>query len=1145
VSWETSQEVPTIYPVMDKQGIKRLILFSGLYPIRMAVSEDDGKKWTELEPIGDFGGIVAMASCIPLKNGDYMALFHDDGRFLHKDNQRKDPPVFHVYKTLSRDGGLTWEPPSVIAHHSSAHLCEPGLIRSPNGDQIAMLLRENSRQYNSFVSFSNDEGETWSVPQELPGSLTGDRHTAKYAQDGRLFITFRDKTHESLTHGDWVGWVGTYDDILNGREGQYRVRLMDNTKGSDTSYPGLELLPDGTFVTTTYGHWVEGEQPFIVSVRFSLEELDERLLSIKKTVFQSYWPDEMERSWVGPEFWANRLQDWGIRSGRLECLSASEEKPMRTVHLLTRRLNQAKKSFQIKVNWGAMDQNIKLPEDAAAGFLLGAGAGLDHRAAALIHHSYGEGGGLFFGVDGTGKLFVRDFEKKDLLLAAQDPESPLSKHMELLLSMIYQEWGYTLKLENHDSETGKILSRMLLRDIIPSDRLIGNVALVSHPGTGKQAGNFWFKDWVLSGEKFDVHENHICGPILSTQYTLSHKVLKMTAQMMPISENDTQEVELQTQNRDQWETAALTTIIRPGFTATFRLHNWDESRDIPYRVCYRYKQSLDKPKTYFRTGIIRRNPIDKEEMIVASFTGNHNTQSGVDGKTFPWKKGIWFPHTDIIKHTASHNPDFLFFSGDQVYEGASPTRADLTHPFQDYLYKWYLWCWAFRDLTADIPSVVIPDDHDVFHGNIWGAGGKATSKGLSGAEGQDSGGYKLSPDFVNMVERTQTSHLPDPYDPTPVLQGINVYYCEMNYGGISFAVIEDRKFKSAPKPLLPNAEIWNGWYQNPKFDPKKEADIPEADLLGERQLEFLEHWTSDWSEGTWMKVLLSQTLFSNVATLPKDATSGAVIPSLPLLKPEEYAEDDRPVADMDSNGWPQSGRNRALRVIRKGFTVHICGDQHLGSTIQYGIEDWNDAGYALCVPSIANFWPRRWYPKDPGKKRKPGSPLYTGEFEDGFGNKITVYAVSNPVVSEKEPARLHDRSPGYGITRFFRSTRKIVFENWPRGEDPAHAEASPYPGWPIEFQQLDNYRKKSEFYLPLLKINSKFHPVLQVIDEETDEILYSLRINTKTFLPRVFKKGIYTLRLGEPGTEIMKIFSHIPSTGKENKAEISIDLDSH
>jgi hypothetical protein len=155
-----------------------------------------------------------------------------------------------------------------------ANLCEPGALRSPDGKQIAVLLRENSRRYNSFVIFSNDEGLTWSEPRELPAALTGDRHTAKYASDGRLFISFRDTTHVSPTKGDWVGWVGKYEDIVAGREGQYRVHLKKNHKGADCAYPGVEILSDGTFVTTTYGHWDKDELPYILSARFKMEELD-------------------------------------------------------------------------------------------------------------------------------------------------------------------------------------------------------------------------------------------------------------------------------------------------------------------------------------------------------------------------------------------------------------------------------------------------------------------------------------------------------------------------------------------------------------------------------------------------------------------------------------------------------------------------------------------------------------------------------------------------------------------------------------------------------------------------------------------------------------------------------------------------------
>jgi hypothetical protein len=277
-SWATSLETPTLHRVVDASGRRRLIVWSGLHPARRAVSEDDGATWSELTAVGNWGGIVVMGFTEPVKTGagHYLAMFHDDGRFFAARPAVQKPPVMTLYKTVSRDGGLTWSQPESVFASAEVHLCEPGFIRSPEGRQIAALLRENKRVKNSHVIFSDDEGRTWTAPRELPGALTGDRHTGKYAPDGRLFISFRDMTLESPTKGDWVAWVGRYDDIVAGREGQYRVRLMDNTRGTDCAYPGVEILPDGTFVTTTYGHWTTNQPPYIVSVRLKLSELDQK-----------------------------------------------------------------------------------------------------------------------------------------------------------------------------------------------------------------------------------------------------------------------------------------------------------------------------------------------------------------------------------------------------------------------------------------------------------------------------------------------------------------------------------------------------------------------------------------------------------------------------------------------------------------------------------------------------------------------------------------------------------------------------------------------------------------------------------------------------------------------------------------------------
>lgn len=286
-NWRSSNDGPTIFRTTDAQGKKRLLVWTATYPARMAISEDDGKSWTPLKKVGDWGGIVLGATMIPLNTGKghYLSLFHDNGQYFRRwepgnsveqaSFQPGKDQTFTLYKIFSRDGGVSWSFPEPVYCDNKVHLCEPCAIRSPDGKQIAVLLRENRRVANSHVIFSDDEGMHWTAPRELPGALTGDRHVARYLPDGRLFISFRDTSRaRGATYDEWVGWVGTYDDILSGKEGQYRVHLMESFGAGDCGYAGVEVLPDGTVVTTGYGHWRKGEPAYVVSVRFRIEELD-------------------------------------------------------------------------------------------------------------------------------------------------------------------------------------------------------------------------------------------------------------------------------------------------------------------------------------------------------------------------------------------------------------------------------------------------------------------------------------------------------------------------------------------------------------------------------------------------------------------------------------------------------------------------------------------------------------------------------------------------------------------------------------------------------------------------------------------------------------------------------------------------------
>ncbi|OQB34801.1 MAG: hypothetical protein BWY09_02565 [Candidatus Hydrogenedentes bacterium ADurb.Bin179] len=153
--------------------------------------------------------------------------------------------------------------------------CEPFVFRSPDGNELCCLMRENTHKGRSLMMFSRDEARSWSTPVDTPWGLSGDRHMGVYAPDGRLVIAFRDRAPDSPTSGHFVAWVGAYDDIRAGRPGQCRVKLLHSHAGSDCGYPGVELLPDGTIVATTYIKYREGkEKHSVVSTRFKIDEID-------------------------------------------------------------------------------------------------------------------------------------------------------------------------------------------------------------------------------------------------------------------------------------------------------------------------------------------------------------------------------------------------------------------------------------------------------------------------------------------------------------------------------------------------------------------------------------------------------------------------------------------------------------------------------------------------------------------------------------------------------------------------------------------------------------------------------------------------------------------------------------------------------
>jgi hypothetical protein len=269
-NYRNHRNCPSIYRLIDPSGHARLWIFSAALNKRggigmpRVVSEDDGRTWKEMEPLG-FRCVMAFTVIVRLKDGTYAAFFH----------RGPDGGPLEVLQTITADGGLTWSAPRVVAAVEGKNPCEPFAFRSPDGTELCVLMRENTHRGRSLMMFSRDEGQTWSKPVNTPWGLTGDRHMGAYGQDGRLVVVFRDKALNSPTLNHFVAWVGTYDDIRRGLRGQYRIKLLHSYADWDCGYPGLECLPDGTFVATTYIKYRRGSaKNSVVSVRFKLAQID-------------------------------------------------------------------------------------------------------------------------------------------------------------------------------------------------------------------------------------------------------------------------------------------------------------------------------------------------------------------------------------------------------------------------------------------------------------------------------------------------------------------------------------------------------------------------------------------------------------------------------------------------------------------------------------------------------------------------------------------------------------------------------------------------------------------------------------------------------------------------------------------------------
>ncbi len=725
------------------------------------------------------------------------------------------------------------------------------------------------------------------------------------------------------------------------------------------------------------------------------------------------WSNTHDRVWLCGQIWANPMEDWRVIDGAAECQSKGGN---RNLQLITHQVTDASGTIDMEVTVQQVESG---KNDGGVGFRVGNRSELNEYRS----NSF-SGGGVDAGLE-AGKIILGR-QQADL-------DIDLSRPLKLKLQGKAVRGRYLLTLTITDpSKDGEVLGK--LTHTVAADSILGNVALVNNFEATKnkvQGSRYRFNDWIVGGTAFTEDLSRTFGPILWSMYSLSDSrsdegfVLKMSALTGPLGEQDNQKVELVVQRDSGWQSLGKAKLDSDAWTATFRIPNWDETAETPYRLIYR-EQGIDgaeKESTW--SGKIKPNPSGRPLRIASLTCQNH----------------YGFPYEPVANNLLRLDPDLLYFSGDQLYEshgGYGLIREPADAAILNYLRKYYMFGWSFREAMRDRPTLCIPDDHDVFQGNIWGEGGAPMDIQTGGAS--SNGGYREPARMVNVVHKTNAAHHPDYDDPTPVQQGISVYYGDMVYGGVGFVILGDRQWKSGPQRVDTGSGRADH-VRDPDFDTRT-LDKPGLVLLGERQEAFLKRWSSDW-RGHSMKIVLSQTVFAGVAT-------------------HHGRYDGYLKADLDSGGWPQTARDRAIKILGEGMPLHLNGDQHLSSLLQYGVDSQRDGFWSFCSPAISAGYPRWWRPDElgmPHKNRPQHGLENTGEYQDGLGNKIYVYAVGNPEVGTKKNRyeKAHQKGSGFGLVTVDPAAKTYTIDSFRFLIDATDGNPdNQFPGWPVTLQQREN-----------------------------------------------------------------------------------------
>ncbi len=231
--------------------------------INVIRSVDDGETWSQpvvpdtLAYASPYGYAAGNGELIEMENGTLLLPF----TAMRDRRGREGAPAAHVLRSF--DGGATWDladervvmwsgPDYYVSGTTTpaTWYVEPALV-DLGGGRVMMVARTSYNPQDAVmrVSYSDDNGDTWTAPTDIAG-LKGDAPHLLRLRDGNVLLTWGDR---SRTWGQGRPTAGLiYDPETGWADNEQKLIYRGPRDFGDQAYSGSVQLADGSVLTVYY-----------------------------------------------------------------------------------------------------------------------------------------------------------------------------------------------------------------------------------------------------------------------------------------------------------------------------------------------------------------------------------------------------------------------------------------------------------------------------------------------------------------------------------------------------------------------------------------------------------------------------------------------------------------------------------------------------------------------------------------------------------------------------------------------------------------------------------------------------------------------------------------------------------------------------